>query len=160
MKKLIALSVLLLPVFADYAQAWGSIKDEIYAAAKAGDVKTIERFIMSGYSIDTKDADGNTALCTASLDYNSSAYDLLIRYGANPNVECMKNRGNDIAYRDSNYDGYSVAGGIALGVGGLFALTNGGGGESGNDPKPDKDDERGKPSGKPASFTGVDGSQG
>ena len=104
--KIIAALALIFSVFPQDSQAWGSIKDKIYAAAKSGDVRTIENYLYQGYSIDATDSDGMTALCSASWDYNAYAYNLLISYGANPNANCM--------YYDSQ-KATSSAGGISSG---------------------------------------------
>ena len=133
MKKLIALSALFIPMLAQNAQAYGTVKDAIYAAAKAGDTRLIESYLQRGYSIDETDANGNTALCTASWDYDPYAYDLLLSYGANANAKCMKTDEEKVSRGGSNYDGYLIGGGIALGVGGLVALSVGGGGGGGGD---------------------------
>ncbi|MBR1601270.1 MAG: S8 family serine peptidase, partial [Alphaproteobacteria bacterium] len=137
MKKLIVLLALFFSFTPQNAEAWGSIKDEIYKAAKAGDTRTIERYLMQGYSIDEKDSDGNTALCTASWDYSPYAYDLLLSYGANPKDECMTHTPDKVSSAKFDYDGYMVAGGIALAAGTVAILAGGSGGGSSPEPEPE-----------------------
>ena len=140
MKKLIVLMALLFSFAPQDAEAWGSIKDEIYKAAKAGDTRTIESYLKQGYSIDEKDANGNTALCTASWDYSPYAYDLLRSYGANPKADCMRHTEDKVAPAKTDYDGYLVGGGIALVVGtaAILAGGSGGGDNPGPGPEPEK----------------------
>ena len=71
------------------AEAWGTIKDSIYAAAKRGDTFAIENYLKQGYIIDATDSNGMTPLCTAHQEGNTVAYNLLLQYGANPYAECM-----------------------------------------------------------------------
>ena len=105
MKKLIVLLALCYAFIPQNARAWGGIKDRIYEAARAGDTRTIEAYLMQGYSIDEKDANGNTALCTASWNYSPYAYDLLISYGANPKAECMLHTEDKVSPAKFDYDG-------------------------------------------------------
>jgi len=139
--KFIAVLALLFAIFPQNSQAWWGIKDRLYRAAKDGDAMTIESILRKGYSIDAKDSDGQTALCSASWDYDSYAYDLLLSYGANPNVDCMKTKEEKVYKAGSNYDGYYVAGGLALAVGSAVALANSGGG-GGDSPEPGPDPEK------------------
>ena len=129
--KIIAMLALVFAVFPQDSKAWGSIKDSIYAAAKSGDIRTIENYLYQGYSIDATDSDGMTALCSASWDYQPYAYNLLISYGANPNASCMyyTPRSSTSSAKSISSGTYLVAGGVALAVGGgIAALASGGGG--------------------------------
>ncbi|MBQ8481163.1 MAG: S8 family serine peptidase, partial [Alphaproteobacteria bacterium] len=141
MKKLIVLIALFFSFVPREADAWWGIKDRIYRAAKAGDTRAIESYLMQGYSIDEKDADGNTALCTASWDYSPYAYDLLISYGANPKAECMLHTEDKVLPAKFDYDGYKVGGGIAL-LAGTAAILAGGSGSGGDDPEPEPEPEK------------------
>jgi len=133
MRKLIVALALTLLYCPQNAQAWWNVKNSIYTAAQKGDTITIERILAEGYSIDEKDSDGNTALCTASLDYNPYAYDLLLSYGANPYAACMNGDEEKVTKAATDYDAYLIGGGIALAAGGIIALSSGGGGGGGGD---------------------------
>ena len=141
MKKLIVLLALCYAFIPQNARAWGGIKDRIYEAARAGDTRTIEAYLMQGYSIDEKDANGNTALCTASWDYSPYAYDLLISYGANPKADCMLHTEDKVSPAKFDYDGYLVGGGIALLAGTAAILASGSSG-GGDHPEPGPDPQK------------------
>ena len=46
---------------------YGGIASNLYENARRGNYGAIQRVIDSGYSIDTTDANGNTALCMALM---------------------------------------------------------------------------------------------
>ena len=142
MKKLIVLMALLFSFAPQNAEAWGYMKDKIYEAAKAGNTLAIESYLRQGYSIDETDANGNTALCTASWDYTTYAYDLLISYGANPKADCMLHTEDKVSPAKTDYDGYLVGGGIALVAGTAAILAGGGGGGDSPEPGPGPEPEK------------------
>ncbi|MBQ8482598.1 MAG: S8 family serine peptidase, partial [Alphaproteobacteria bacterium] len=119
---------LLISVAPSASYAWGGVKDNIYRAAKSGDIYTLENYLYRGYSIDATDSDGMTALCSASFDYDVNAYNLLISYGANPNANCMYFSPKSVSASGIS-SGTLMAGGAAvLAAGGAVALAAGGGG--------------------------------
>ena len=107
------------------AWAWGSVSDKIYSAALSGDSATINSYLSQGYSIDTPDGDGQTALCQAYHDKEWGAYNLLTRYGANTGAPCMAEEPH--SYGKVLLIGAGVA---AVGAGVAIAASGGGGGGS------------------------------
>ena len=101
--------------------------DRIYSAARRGDIATLNYYVNSGYYIDTPNGDGETALCMAYYDKSWQAYDLLLRYGANPNSNCMYKK-------KSNVGKYVVGGLVVAGIAGgvAIAASSGGGGGGGS----------------------------
>lgn len=117
-------------------QAFGSVKDALYAAAKRGDTVTIESYLQQGYSIDTTDGSGMSALCTAHAEGNMAAYNLLLQYGANSYAGCMyapAKEGASVSRLSSNMP-YILAGTAAVAIGAAAAAAggHGGGGSSSN----------------------------
>lgn len=106
------------------AWAWGSVSDKIYSAALSGDSATINSYLSRGYSIDTPDGDGQTALCQAYHDKEWSAYNLLTRYGANTAAPCMSEKPN-------SYGKVLLIGAGIAAIGGGVAIAAGGGGGGG-----------------------------
>ena len=118
-------------------QAFGSVKDALYAAAKRGDAVTIESYLQQGYSIDTTDGSGMSALCTAHAEGNMAAYNLLLQYGANSYAGCMYAPAKEGAsgFRLSSNMPYILAGTAAVAIGAAVAAAggHGGGGSSSSD---------------------------
>ena len=107
--------------------ALASTADTIYNAAKSGQTGKINYIINSGYSVDTPDNSGSTALCKAYADRNMRAYNLLLQYGANPYASCMYATKTGTSF-SSKY----VWGGLAVvGAGAAIAAAAGGGGGGG-----------------------------
>ena len=107
--------------------ALASTADTIYNAAKNGQTGKINYIINSGYSVDTPDNSGSTALCKAYADRNMRAYNLLLQYGANPYASCMYATKTGPSF-SSKY----VWGGLAVvGAGAAIAAAAGGGGGGG-----------------------------
>ena len=132
----IALSALI-AFYNSPANAWGTAKDAIYEAAHNGDVRTIENLLSRGYSIDTPDGYGMSALCSAYRDGDTRAYNLLLRYGANSYAECMYVTSYDPAPKTASglsahsMTPYYVSGALLL-AGGIAAVAAGGGGGGGD----------------------------
>lgn len=66
------------------------VADSFFIHAQARNQAAMVRLIRNGYSIDSTDAKGNTALCKAILSKDASAYNLLRKMGANPAHPCVK----------------------------------------------------------------------
>ncbi len=107
-----------------------SIKTAFYMAALDNKPDRVRQYINLGYSIDTRDENGMTALCTAKLEGEDEAFDVLLSYGANPYDPCMAKarelRVANIKAKMLKYGGLTLLGG-ALG-GTAIALASGGGG--------------------------------
>ena len=58
------------------------MKPDWQAAARAGDVETLERLLSAGYDIDAKDEHGQTALMIAARDGRTSVAQFLVGHGA------------------------------------------------------------------------------
>ena len=67
------------------------IQNVFYKAAVAGDTALIQKYLNLGYSIDAKNEYFMTALCEAKANGEENAYKILYKYGADENVNCMKN---------------------------------------------------------------------
>ena len=74
----VSLSVLL-ALYATQAWGFGSITDDIYSAARRGNVKQLESYANRG-KLDASTNDGTTALCKAFAEGNMNAYNLLLQY--------------------------------------------------------------------------------
>ena len=120
----------LMALYAPEALAWGSMADNIYNAAKRGDIQTLNTYLNRGYSVDTPEGNGTTALCKAAADGNRRAYNLLLQYGANPNVSCMSAIGRKTAMSSSTK--YILGGVAVVGAGVAIAAAAGGGGGGGS----------------------------
>ena len=120
----------LMSLYAPEALAWGSVADNIYSAAKRGDIQTLNTYLNRGYSVDTPERNGTTALCKAAADGNRRAYNLLLQYGANPNVSCMSAIGRKTAMSSSTK--YILGGVAVVGAGVAIAAAAGGGGGGGS----------------------------
>ncbi len=72
------------------AQMWTTASG-LYRNARNGNYKAIQRAISSGYSIDTLDFGGNTALCLAIKNNDARAYSVLRRFGASMQQPCVRN---------------------------------------------------------------------
>ena len=129
------LFLLAMTIFTSESKALWSVKDSLYRAASSYDIGTINNYLQRGYSIDTADSDGVTALCEAYWKNNSQAYNVLLQYGANPNANCMYQKPT------SNLKPYLYGGAAVAVTGGIIAIaaSSGGGGSSSNDSKDDKD---------------------
>ncbi|MBQ7412843.1 MAG: hypothetical protein IJV07_01020 [Alphaproteobacteria bacterium] len=68
-----------------------SPRKAIYQAARTGNVKAVENLVRQGFSLETVDSNGNTALCASVALKDVTAYNTLIAAGADPNADCMKN---------------------------------------------------------------------
>ena len=77
--------------FAAGATAGLSPRKAIYQAARTGNVKSVENLIRQGFSLETVDSNGNTALCASVALKDVTAYNTLIAAGADPNADCMQN---------------------------------------------------------------------
>lgn len=110
-----------------------SLRDAYYQAAKDEKPELIQKYIYLGYPIDISDSYGMTALCRAVSEGNDKAYDLLYRFGANPNAECVKQakslRSSQNLRTAMKYGGMAL---LAGGVVGAFAFASGGGGSGGS----------------------------
>lgn len=101
-----------------------------YENARRGNKGAILRLKRNGYSINSTDAQGNTALCLALQANNFDAYNLLKKNGADTNHECTKKfeQEKQLTY----YKGFVWKPRYTLGVaavaGGIAALAAGGGG--------------------------------
>lgn len=111
---------------------WG-VQDKIYSAAKRGDAAAISSYLNRGYSIDTTDSSGVTALCQAYYDGAWSAYNLLVRYGANSNAQCMHKKPGNMSKTVIGVIGIAAIGG------GAVAIASSGGGHSGGGDNNDTD---------------------
>ena len=120
----------LMSLYTPKVLAWGSVADNIYSAAKRGDIKTINTYLNRGYSVDTPERNGTTALCKAAADGNRRAYNLLLQSGANPNVSCMSAIGRKTAMSSSTK--YILGGVAVVGAGVAIAAAAGGGGGGGS----------------------------
>ncbi|MDO4184841.1 MAG: hypothetical protein Q4D11_06405, partial [Rhodospirillales bacterium] len=117
---------------------YGAIASSLYANASRGNGGAIQRIINSGYSIDTTDANGNTALCLALLYKDSYAYGYLRRFGADGRHICTRYI-NGNSYATTRYSGsgfewkpaYTVGAVAILGGAGVAAALAGGGGGGG-----------------------------
>lgn len=58
------------------------LQDYYFDAARRGDVPMLETFIESGYSLDTRDSKGYTALILAAYHGQGAAVDRLLAAGA------------------------------------------------------------------------------
>jgi hypothetical protein len=127
----VSLSVLL-SLYTTQVSAWGSMTDDIYNAARRGNIKQLETYANRG-NLDATNSNGTTALCKAYAEGNTRAYNLLLQYGANPSAQCMFrveslrssgiNRISPTAY---------VVGGVVLAGAGIAAAAGGGGGGGGS----------------------------
>ncbi len=67
-----------------------SVRDRIYAAASAGNIGELQRLASLGYSLDLKDANGNTAYCQAVWAQNRTAVATLISAGVDVRPGCLR----------------------------------------------------------------------
>ncbi len=110
------------------------IKDIIYNAAINNRPDIIKKYINLGYSIDSVDGEGMSALCSAYENGNDEAFELLLKYGANQNARCMKiaetMKSNKFwaKFKKYSWGTFFVGAGITAAVG-----LGGGGGGSGSD---------------------------
>jgi len=116
---------------------YGGIASNLYENARRGNYGAIQRIIDSGYSIDTTDANGNTALCMALMHRDSYAYSFLRKFGADSQHVCTRYlQGNTYAsrYSGSGFEwkpAYTVGAVALLGGAGVAAALAGGGGGGG-----------------------------
>ncbi len=114
-----------------------SIKGAFYRAAEMKNEQQLQKLLNLGYSIDTPDEFGMSALCTAKEKGNDEAYDILYKYGANDKALCMQkavsNARSHAWAKTVRYAGLAALGG---GVVGAFAMASGGGGGSGGSNNP------------------------
>ena len=110
-----------------------SIKGAFYRAAEMKNEQQLQKLLNLGYSIDTADEFGMSALCTAKEKGNDEAYDILYKYGANDKAACMQkavsNARSHAWAKTVKYGGLLALGG---GVVGAFAMASGGGGGDGS----------------------------
>ncbi len=140
--------VAMLVVFDANAQMW-TTAGGLYRNARSGNYKALQRAISRGYSIDTPDSNGNTALCLAIKNNDTRAYDLLRRFGASMQQPCVQNlsvRGYHNGYVSSYVGSYgyrtpwsnfvwtpthtAVTAVLLGGAGAAVALASGGGSHS------------------------------
>ena len=128
--------------------------EQIYKYAKQQNTTALR---YAGYSIDSTDANGNTALCLALADGDSQAYHTLLKFGANPNPSCASYYGGatrggmtrggmarggatSAGYSGSSFLGLSPTGWLIaaalVGGGVAIAAASGGGGSGGSDSNP------------------------
>lgn len=67
-----------------------SFADYVYQSAKTGHISAIRQYTNLGYSIDSVDTNGMTALCTAAYNKDFITYNRLLRLGASEQVDCME----------------------------------------------------------------------
>ncbi len=142
MKKLF-LSLLL--IFGAFSASFAANNaTDIYLLAKTKSTSELNKV----ENIDTVDADGNTALCTAIKDKNVDAYNLLKKAGANTGHQCVKKippkqyqaftQKLAAANKSWSFLGLGKWAWTAIGVGvaagaGIAAMSGGGGGSSSGD---------------------------
>lgn len=63
-------------------------QEELFEAAKAGDIRGVSQALAAGADINAKDNEGYTALMEAGDNNHADIAKLLLERGANPNVEC------------------------------------------------------------------------
>ncbi len=86
MKKILGLilGIFALPAFSV------DITGYIYGKAMMGDVNGLKDLTSKGYSLETKDNDGNTAYCLAVFRRNQTAINTLTQAGANTRPWCLR----------------------------------------------------------------------
>ena len=150
MKKIIALA-LLFSFLSMPVQAKVLVQQVLYQYAARGDIAKIKQLQERGYSIDSPNYEGNTALCDAVLRRNNRAANILIKMGADRNAKCMQRISNYYKNISTTYaskspvvdgsessgtflgmgaTGWTVAGVVAAGAGVAIAAGSGGGGSS------------------------------
>lgn len=120
---------------AQYADST-SLARTFYENARRSNSQALERMLRNGYPIDATDQNGNTALCIAMLQRNSSAFNTLKKYGANTNHSCVKNieaqpsskLGKGFTWQPA----YTVGAITVAGGAGIAAALAGGGGGGGS----------------------------
>src|SRR5574344_786825 len=110
------------------------LKNVIYQAASENKITKLNELMRLGYPIDARDGEGMTALCTAVENGDDDAYELLLKYGANQNSNCMEvaehNKSAKRLAKIKKYGGMELIG--VAGVGVAAALGGGGGGGGGS----------------------------
>ena len=67
-------------------EAQAALDEQLWEAAKAGDVVAIERLAAEGASADAKDEHGNPAVFVAAKGGHTAAVDALLQLGADPDA--------------------------------------------------------------------------
>ncbi|MBR3677055.1 MAG: S8 family serine peptidase, partial [Alphaproteobacteria bacterium] len=121
--KYFALGLCLTVGYASQAKAWGETND-LYNAAVVGNIQAIEAILSRGYSIDTPDLKGQTALCRAYHNRQWNAYSMLMKYGANTNAGCMAaDSGQAVDKDDDDNSALWFVGGAVVVGGGVAAIA-------------------------------------
>ena len=112
--------------------------EQIYKYAKEQNTTALR---YAGYSIDSQNTRGDTAVCLALAEGNTQAYHTLLKYGANPNPRCASRYGSAQMSGTGAYSGRSGGFGLsptgwligaAIVAGGVgIAVASGGGGSKG-----------------------------
>jgi ankyrin repeat protein len=63
-----------------------ALHTSLWSAARANDVRAIERLLAEGLDIDARDAQGFSPLMLAAMAGHAAAFDLLLDRGADPNT--------------------------------------------------------------------------
>ena len=133
--KLLCCSLVVMMTAGTAAAQWGaSVARSFYENARYGNKGAILRLKRNGYSINSTDEEGNTALCLAIQANNFAAYDLLKKNGADVNHECTKKFEQEkklTYYKGFVWKPRYTLGAVAV-VGGIAALAAGGGGGGGS----------------------------
>ena len=133
--KLLCCSLVVMMTAGTAAAQWGaSVARSFYENARYGNKGANLRLKRNGYSINSTDEEGNTALCLAIQANNFAAYDLLKKNGADVNHECTKKFEQEkklTYYKGFVWKPRYTLGAVAV-VGGIAALAAGGGGGGGS----------------------------
>lgn len=129
------------------AEAWDAVTEALYNAAASGRYDTINYYLSRGYSIDSLDDRGMTALCRAQYSGNQRAYNVLLSYGANPNASCMYAASSSAPAHTGSYFTTSwtpyLIGAAVIGSGVAIAAAASGGGGGGKSSSSNNNDNSG-----------------
>lgn len=130
----LGVALMLLPARADAV----SFADYVYKSVRLGNTASVKRYLAKGYNIDSKNADGMSALCLAAARKDYKTYRSLRKLGAKSNQECLPktaeaeavtktNGSQNAAYKNDDKTWlYAALGVAAVGTGTALALNNGG----------------------------------